>query len=108
MSPRRPVLYAMAIAGCLISSPALTAAAAPNQLAKPEVSPGIGSTTTSFSFSVSYASDKGFAATSVVAIAAGRSIALRLASGTATGGTYTGASTLPAGNWAGLIALTSK
>lgn len=100
MSPSRRVLYALALAGCLTSSPALTAAAAPNQLANPTVSPGVGSTTTTFNFGVSYASDKGFAAMSVVAIAAGRSIVLRLASGTATGGTYTGASTLPAGNWA--------
>ena len=100
MRPRWRVLSALLAAACLAAAiPASASAVAPNQLFKPRVSPGGGSTSTVFTFAVDYASDKGFAATSVVALVAGRSVVLGLASGTSTGGTYAATSTLPAGNW---------
>ena len=100
MTVRRRFLGVLVAAACLISVPATVAAAGPNQLANGRVAPGSGSTTTAFTFTVNYASDKGFAATSVVALVAGRSIPLRLVSGAATAGTYAGSATLPAGKWA--------
>lgn len=100
MSQPWRMLSSLLAACCLATAiPAIAWAVAPNQLANPRVSPASGSTATSFTFAVDYASDKGFAATSVVALVAGRSVALGLASGTPTGGTYAGASTLPAGTW---------
>lgn len=73
-------------------------AAAPNRLSSPSVSPTSGTTSTTFGFSVHYLGD--YPATSVTAVVGSRTIALSLASGTATDGTYTGSSTLPAGTWA--------
>lgn len=100
MSQAWRVLCSLLAACCLAGAiPGIAWAEAPNQLANPRVSPGSGSTATSFTFAVDYASVKGFAATSVVALVAGRSVALGLASGTPTGGTYAGSSTLPAGTW---------
>ncbi len=100
MSPRWRVLSAVLVAACMAAAiPATAFAVGPNQLANPRVSPGSGSTSTVFTFAVDYASEKGFAATSVVALVAWRSVVLGLTSGTSTGGTYAGTSTLPAGTW---------
>ena len=84
---------------CLMLSPALAAAAEPNQLGSGSVSPGSGTTQTTFLLSVSYSSERDFSATSVVALVAGRSIQLRLVSGSASAGTYQGSASLPAGRW---------
>lgn len=86
-------------AGCLMLSPGLAAAAGPNQLSGGSVSPGSGTTQTAFTFSVVYRSERDFAATGVVALVAGRTVALALVSGTATAGTYRGSATLPVGTW---------
>lgn len=100
MTVGRRVLGVLVAAAYLMGVPGTVAAAGPNQLANGRVAPGSGSTTTAFTFTVNYVSDKGFAATSVVALVAGRSIPLRLVSGAATAGTYAGSATLPAGKWA--------
>ena len=84
---------------CLMLSPALAAAAAPNQLHTGSVTPGSGTTQTTFTFSVAYSSEKGFAATSVVALVAGRSIQLQLVSGSASAGTFRGSAVFAAGRW---------
>ena len=83
----------------LASSPLSAVAAPPNALSNGRVTPTSGATTTVFGFAVDYASEHGFAATSVAALVAGRSVALTLVAGSATGGTYGGSATLPAGTW---------
>ena len=84
---------------CMMLTPALAAAAAPNQLRGGSVTPGSGTTQTTFTFSVTYSSEKDFPATSVVALVAGRSVQLQLVSGSASAGTYRGSAALAAGRW---------
>lgn len=84
---------------CLMLTPALAAAAAPNQLDGGSVTPGSGTTQTTFTFTVAYSSEKDFPATSVVALVAGRSVQLQLVSGSAIAGMYLGSATLAAGTW---------
>lgn len=98
MSARHRSALLLAVC-CLLLSPGLTAAAPPNQLSNGSVTPGTGTPQTTFTFSVVYSSERDFAATSVVALVAGRSVRLSLVSGTATAGTYRGSATLPAGRW---------
>ena len=98
MSVRRPSALLLAVC-CLLLGPGLVAAAAPNQLRSGGVTPGTGTPQTSFTFSVVYSSERDFAATSVVALVAGRSVRLSLVSGSATAGTYRGSASLPAGRW---------
>ena len=70
-----------------------------NVLSNPSVSPGSGTTDTSFTLSVHYSSSQGQVANRVFAVASGWSIDLTLSSGTSTNGTYVGARSLPAGTW---------
>ncbi|HET9880061.1 MAG TPA: hypothetical protein VFQ81_12260 [Candidatus Limnocylindria bacterium] len=70
-----------------------------NVLSNPSVAPGSGTTGTSFTFSVHYASTQGQVAQRVVALSSGWSVELILSAGTSTDGTYIGARTLPAGSW---------
>lgn len=98
MNVRQPFALLLAMCCLLLGSGPVTAAA-PNQLRNGSVTPGAGTTQTTFVFSVDYSSERDFAATSVVAVVAGRSIRLSLASGSATAGTYRGSAGLPAGRW---------
>ncbi len=82
----------------LCALPAPLRAAQPNQLASPSVSPGAGTTATTFVFSVRYEGRD--PATSVVAIVAGQTVNLALVSGTTSSGVWSGGAQLPAGNWA--------
>ena len=92
---------ALFVVSCLaLVVPESAIAAPPNQLVNPRVSPGAGSTTTAFTFAVDYVSNRDHGATNVMALVAGQSVVLGLTSGTPTGGSYTGVSTLSAGTWA--------
>jgi hypothetical protein len=97
--PARAAFAAIVALVGLAGSLDVVAAAGPNELSNGWVSPTTGTTSTAFTFSVDYRSDKDFGASSVVAMVAGRSVTLRLASGNASGGTFRGTSTLPAGRW---------
>ena len=96
---RRIVTSAFAALVGLVGPIGVVAAAGPNELSNGWVSPTSGTTSTAFTFSVDYRSDREFAATSVVAVVAGRSVTLRLAGGNASAGTFRGTSALPAGRW---------
>lgn len=98
MSARQCSALVLALC-CVLLGPGLAAAAAPNQLHDGSVSPGSGTTQTIFSFSVAYSSERGFEASSVVALVAGSAVPLSLVSGTSTAGTYSGGASLPAGTW---------
>ena len=74
-------------------------AAPPNTLSNGSVSPGSGLTTTTFVFSVVYASTSSAPAASVVALVANKSVPLALVSGTNDNGTFRGSAKLPAGSW---------
>jgi hypothetical protein len=74
--------------------------AAANVLSDPGVTPTSGTTATTFVLTVTYASTQpARAAVAVWAEVAGQQVSLSLVSGTATNGTYQGATTLPAGTW---------
>ena len=74
--------------------------AAANELRNGSVTPPLGTTQTSFAFSVDYVTTSAQqAASSVTAIVGPASIGLALTAGTTTDGTWTGSSTLPAGTW---------
>ena len=98
MSGRLIQAVLAALAGLLVSVGAV-AADGPNQLSNGRVSPTSGTTSTAFTFSVDYRSANDFAATSVVAVVAGRSVNLQLVGGTASAGSFRGTSALPAGQW---------
>lgn len=99
MEPRRSA--SVATLGLLLAAalalPAHAWAAQPNQLLSPSVSPGAGTTATTFVFSVRYEGRD--PALSVLAIAAGQTVSLALVSGTASSGVFTGGAQLPAGTW---------
>lgn len=88
------------VAAALAAVPTPVAGASPNQLVDPRVSPTNGTTATTFVMSVRYASDKGWAATSVSVSVAGTTVALTRTAGTAADGTWSGSVRLPAGAWA--------
>ena len=98
MTVRRGLLI-LPILAALLGVPSAALAAPPNALAAPSVSPLVGSTATTFIFSVQYVSTGGNAATGVTVSVAGRTWAMRLTAGTSTSGTWTASSTLPAGSW---------
>jgi hypothetical protein len=83
----------------LATMPGAVQAGKPNELFNASVSPTSGTTATIFTFSVRYRSDKDFNATSVVALAAGRAVPLRLVAGSASDGTFSGTAKLPDGKW---------
>ena len=87
---------ALVALGAVLVSPA--PAMADNTLSGGDVSPGSGTTTTVFFFSVVYASTPDRVPT-IVAEVAGLTIPMALASGTAANGTYEGTRSLPAGTW---------
>lgn len=93
---RAGLLLFMAVVAASLGAPP-TVSAAPNELHDPAATPGSGTTSTVFTFSVRY--EGRFEATSVVAAVAGRTLPLTLSSGSRSSGTWTGASTLPAGTW---------
>lgn len=86
-------LVVVAASGRVVAAPGR------NTLTNGSVSPGSGSTTTNFVFSVAFFSPGGFAATSVVAVVASKTVPLTLVSGTDVNGTYEGSSLLPDGSW---------
>jgi hypothetical protein len=97
---RSRVAWVAMVAALVVALPlsvGIVAAAAPNQLDGPVVSPAQGDTTTTFSFSVHYSGR--YPATGVTAAAGSRTVVLSLASGGATNGVYAGSSRLAAGTW---------
>jgi hypothetical protein len=97
---RGRVAWVAVVAALVVALPlsmGSVAAAAPNQLDGPVVSPAQGDTTTTFSFSVHYSGK--YPATSVTAVAGSRTVVLSLASGGTTNGIYAGSSRLAAGTW---------
>ena len=106
MSQRRTAVAALAAVFLFLSSVTAVAAGV-NSLSNGSASPTSGTTQTVFVFSVRYQSSKGWAAQKVTAAAAGKSVTLRLVSGSSINGTYEGSSTLPAGTWSVTFASTS-
>ena len=94
---RRFAFGAALLGAALASAPATFAAG--NALDSASVSPGGGTTATNFTFSVHYVSRRGNAPTSVSASAGGKTVALKLATGSATDGVYRGVGRLPVGSW---------
>ena len=87
------VLFAMA---AVFTSPV----AAADELRNGSVTPALGTTQTSFAFSVDYVTPSApQEASAVTAVVGPTSVGLSLTAGTATNGTWTGQSTLPAGTW---------
>ena len=92
-------------AGVLLATFALPAVfaspvAAADELRNGSVTPASGTTQTSFAFSVDYVTPSPQqAASSVTALVGPASVGLALTAGSATNGTWTGQSTLPAGTW---------
>ena len=111
LDPRRPDLGFCAMrrgavgilllvtAGVAAGVRPVAAAPGSNVLTNGTVTPGSGTVTTSFLFSVDYSSPAAFAAISVVAVVAGKTVPLTLVSGTDIAGTYRGSALLPAGSW---------
>lgn len=95
MSPPR-LLLVLAIVTALLGAPSATSAAT-NELSAAQASPVVGSTSTAFTFRVTY--EGRFPATSVSTTVAGQTLAMRLISGSATSGTWGVSTTLPAGSW---------
>ncbi len=89
-------VVALVLLAALLGAPPRASAAA-NQLLDPAVGPASGSTVTVFTFAVRY--EGSFPAVAVTTTVAGLSLPMLLASGTASGGTWTAASMLPAGTW---------
>jgi hypothetical protein len=102
--PEHPGGHLLA-AGVLLATLALPAVfaspvAAATPLRNGSVTPALGTTQTSFAFSVDYVTPSPQqAASSVTAVVGPTSVGLTLTTGTATDGTWTGQSTLPAGTW---------
>lgn len=94
-------LALVASASVALAWPVAVAHGVENVLSDPSVSPGTGTTQTSFTLSVHYTSSAGQVANRVFAVSSGWSIDLELASGggTTTDGTWVGVRTLPAGTW---------
>lgn len=95
MSPPR-LLLVLAIVTALLGAPSATFAVS-NDLSAAQASPATGSTSTTFTFRVTY--DGRFPATSVTATVAGRTLAMRLIGGSAENGTWSVSTTLPMGSW---------
>jgi hypothetical protein len=98
MSPRSAVIL-LAMLAALVGAPSPVSAVAPNALLNPAVTPATGTTATVFALSVNYRSLAGNPANAVTATVAGTTVPLSLVSGSATDGTWTGTTTLPAGSW---------
>jgi hypothetical protein len=97
--PMRRAATILAMLAALVVAPSSVFAVAPNELRSPVVTPAAGTTATLFALSVGYRSSAGNPASAVTATVAGMTISLSLTSGTATDGTWTGSTTLPAGSW---------
>lgn len=89
-------LLVLAIIAALIGAPRTVSAAA-NALGSPSATPSTGSTETVFVLQVSY--DGQFPASGVTAAVATRLLAMSLIAGSATSGTWSAATTVPAGTW---------
>ena len=74
-------------------------AAASNELSAGKAMPATGTTQTSFTLSVVYASPQGFPASRVVALVANQTIELTLFGGRADDGVWEATTLLPAGSW---------
>ncbi len=98
MKRRFSLIVLAATVAALLGAPSAVFGAS-TTLSAGTVSPGSGTTTTSFVFSVRYDGGGKFKASAVCASVAGKTLTLGLASGTALLGTYRGVSRLPAGSW---------
>jgi hypothetical protein len=90
-------IVALCVAAMLGVRPTLAAPA--NQLSNANVTPGSGTTNTSFTFAVTYRSAQGNEPTSVSAVAGSVVIPLSLVSGMPSDGRYRGSAKLPQGSW---------
>lgn len=88
------------LAAAMALAPASVSAAGRNQLLSPAASPAAGTTTTTFTLSVTYRGDERFEARSVTVAVAARALGMRLVAGTPAEGTWSVRTTLPAGTWA--------
>jgi len=86
----------LAIVAALWGAPPSVSAAV-NELSSPQVTPGTGGVTTTFTFRVRY--EGGFRAISVGVTVAGLTIPMSLESGSRTAGWWRGSSLLPIGAW---------
>jgi hypothetical protein len=96
MRPRRAIVV-LAMLAALVIAPSSVFAARPNELLGAAITPSAGTTATLFALSVNYSGSN--AASGVTATVAGKTVALWLSSGGQLEGTWTGATTLPAGSW---------
>jgi hypothetical protein len=97
--PMRRAAMILAMLAALVVAPSSVFAVAPNELRSPAVTPAAGTTATLFGLSVGYRSSAGNPASAVTATVAGTTFSLSLTSGTATDGTWSGSTALPAGSW---------
>lgn len=100
MSRRPAALPLIAVLTALLWAPSGALAAAPNQLTDPGADPGAGTVRTTFTLSVRYVSEAGNPAGGVQADVGPVSLELRLVSGSAENGRWSGSTLLPAGSWA--------
>ncbi len=89
-------LLVVAVIAALLGAPQVASAAA-NVLGSPSVTPTTGTTETVFVLRVGY--DGQFPATGVTAVVGTRTLAMSLVAGSASSGTWSAATTLPAGTW---------
>ena len=96
---RRRVAVLLAILAALAGAPSSVSAALPNRLSQASVTPLSGDPSTVFVVTVRYRSAAGNPANAVSVNAGGQLTAMALVSGTATDGTWSGATNLPPGAW---------
>lgn len=96
MRPRAVALTSLLLFAALLGAPPRASAAA-NQLLDPAVGPTSGSVVTLFTFHVRY--EGSFPALGVTAAVAGLTLPMLRTAGTASAGTWTVATALPAGTW---------
>lgn len=89
-------LLVLAVIAALLGAPQVASAAA-NVLESPSATPTTGTTETVFVLRVRYEGQ--FPATGVTAVVGTRSLAMSLVAGSASSGTWSAATTLPAGTW---------
>ena len=89
-------LLVLAVVAALLGAPQVASAGA-NALGSPSATPTTGTTETVFVLRISY--DGEFPATGVTALVGTRVLAMSLVAGSASSGTWSAATTLPAGTW---------
>jgi hypothetical protein len=104
----RALVAAALSLGLLLARGTPSSAAPGNVLSNGAVAPLAGTTTTTFAFTVHYASAHGNAPTSVTAVAGSVVVAMSLVAGPPADGDYRGTALLPEGSWAVTFQATAK